>query len=217
MVKQSQTKITGQTGIEEQSIELTPTAAVAVAKPARIQPRPLFDIAPDFLAVLAAIEEAGGELDGENGVRLEAWLMDVALEAGVKMDQYINAIRLYENDAEERIASVALYRKEIEAQMQSAGQSNKAVERLKARLCEWLIATEQTRFATPKGRKLTVCANGGAPSLDRDTCSVIDPELKEFVVTVQAIDEAKLLAAMKAGREFTNARVKPKGSHVRIS
>lgn len=176
----------------------------------------LFQIGDDFLALNALLEEL--ELDpsperaeAELNPAMEALFVEIEGNQGAKFDGYVNLIRAVEGDAAVMEAEAAEYEAKGKARRRRAAF-------LKERLYAYMIRTQQTKVQTDKGRVLSIQNNGGHPGvdydlLDQDDINALPEQFKEVVVK---IDTAAVKAALDAGDEVPFARLKPRGTHLRI-
>lgn len=176
----------------------------------------LFQIADDYLALNALLEELELQPDparaeGELNPALEALFAEIAGNQGAKLDGYVNLIRAIEGDAAVMESEAAEYKAKGEAR-------RNRVKLLKERLHAYLIRTNQTKVQTEKGRIITVQNNGGHPGvdydlLDQDDIAELPERFKEVRVTV---DTAAVKTALDAGEKLDFARLKDRGTHLRI-
>lgn len=175
-------------------------------------------IAPEIRVIMDRVAETGGELDGPTGAELLKWMTDLGKEMGTKLDGYADAITYAELEA--GCAKVEGDRYQIEANLfyDRMKTLEALVKHLKSTARDFMILTEQPLIETAKNRKFRIQANGGPDVLDPDTAKLDDPELASFVrtQTIHTLDESAIVQAIKGGRTFTNARIRVKGSHLRI-
>lgn len=176
----------------------------------------LFQIGDDFLALNALLEELELQPDatrteGELNPALEALFAEIEGAQGQKLDGYVNLIRAVEGDAAVMESEAAEYAAKGKARRNRAAF-------LKDRLHAYLTRTGQTKVQTDKGRVIAVQNNGGHPGVDYEPLSHEDilklPEkFREWKVE---LDKAAVKAALDAGETLGFAKLKDRGTHLRI-
>lgn len=176
----------------------------------------LFQIGDDFLALnelLAELEPPPdpARSEGELNPAMEELFKEIEGNQGVKLDGYVNLIRAVEGDAAVMEAEAAEYK------MKGEARRNRA-KFLKDRLYAYMIRTGQAKVQTDKGRVLSIQNNGGAQAveydlLDQDDVAALPDRFKEVVVK---IDTQAVKAALDAGESLDFAKLKPRGTHLRI-
>lgn len=176
----------------------------------------LFQIGDDFLALndlLAELELTPdpARTEGELNPALEALFVEIEGNQGVKLDGYANLIRAVEGDAAVMEAEEAEYKAKAKARRGRA-------EFLKKRLHEYLTRTGQTKVQTDKGRVLAIQNNGGHPGVDYALLeqAEFDALPERFKEVKVSMDTAAVKAALDAGEQLTFAKLKPRGTHLRI-
>lgn len=162
-----------------------------------------FDLAADWLALIDAIDDAGGELTPE----LEARLAALEAASADKLDALANVVEHYRG-----VALVARAAKERFAAKEQAAE--RAAGRVLARAKALLEAGGQKRVTTAGGWVFAVCANGGKPPL-AVTCdpAELPPEFQRRTV---AADLDAIRAALEAGAALPFASVGERGTHLRL-
>ena len=162
----------------------------------------LLEISEDLLALMVALEESAGEVTPE----LEAWFDTLGTERDKKLDCYAALIREFE------LCSKA--RKEESDRMAALAQADaNAARRLKDRLKLFLEVQRETRIDTARYR-ITLAKNGGALPVD---VAVKPEDLPAYQKRTVVADIDALRKALEAGVEIGGARLKERGTHVRIA
>lgn len=176
----------------------------------------LFTIGDDFIALndlLAELELTPdpARVEGELNPLLEAMFAEVEGNQAAKCDGYINLIRAVEGDAAVMESEAAEYAAKGKARRGRA-------EFLKKQLYEYMIRTKQTKVQTDKGRVLSIQNNGGHPGVDYDLMDVDDVNAlpDRFKEVKTTMDTQAVKAALDAGESLEFARLKPRGTHLRI-
>lgn len=170
----------------------------------------LFDLIPEVHALNSLIEENDGEILNEEAEKaLEAFFAEIAHDEAAKLDSYVNVVRLYESKAAAAQAEIDQYQARKRA-------AENAARRLKDRVKLYLEITNRTKVGTVTGRTLAIQKNGGLSPLDVDA-SVRPEDLPEqFQKVVVSVDSDKVRAALEAGEVLEFARLKSRGTHLRI-
>ncbi len=174
-----------------------------------IRPRPLFDLPADLVALHDLMSETGGEFDDAGFALLDKWFAEIATEEGVKLDNYVGLIRMYE--MQEAAAKEEMERWQLTARVRGNGH-----KRLKERLKLYLEMTRRKKVVTAAGRTLAIQNNGGI--LPLIVTENLDPASvpAEFQRVKVEIDNAAVRKALDAERVVGFAAYGPRGERLVI-
>lgn len=170
----------------------------------------LFEIGADLRAFADLIDELdGGEItDQQVDEALEAFMAELQHDQGRKLDGYVHLIK-----REEATAAVAKATAD-QFLMKARAAENKA-KRLKDRLKDFMIFTDQKKATSEKGWVVQIVANGGALPVCLDEIDVQKLPERFQRVTVAA-DTAAIGKALAAGEELPFARLGERSCHLRL-
>lgn len=177
--------------------------------------RPLYEITSDLALLNNRLEELEGDLSllGDEQEKIVSDFLDqLGAEQRVKLDGYIFLIKQLQM---EEVAAKA----EAEQWLHKHKNRKARWEFLKAKLKGHMEVTKQTEIITARGVKLSIVGNGGVMPVDTDEILPDDVEKRvpeEFHKKTITIDNAKVRAALDAGRQLTFARFRARGTNLRI-
>lgn len=176
----------------------------------------LFEIGNEYHRLVELLTTSDGELPDEVAAEFEAEFAAWEANAGEKADAYIAVIRALETKAAALKAQRDQYQAEADRFKAAADVEANAAERMKERLKDFLTMTDQPKFTTAAGRKLTVQTNGGKEPLKVAENVDLDAINQSFVRIVKSVDGDRVREAIKAGETFDWATLEPRGNHLRI-
>ena len=166
--------------------------------------RKLFEITADLLHLQSSIDE-----DGEIAPELDAWFASLTAEEGVKLDAYINLMRVWAAESAAAKAEAARY-------TQRAKVRDNRNAQLEARLRLHLESTGRTSIETATGRPIALRLNGGRLPLIIDGDRRATDVEPRFLKMVSSIDTELVRASLEAGEELPFARLGERGQHLRV-
>lgn len=166
----------------------------------------LLTISADFDALLALVEESGGELTKDGERVLDAWFAEIEGDRQAKVDGYCALVREHELKA-------SLRREESERLAKRATADENFAKRLKQRLKEHMEHVGTPRIDTPRFT-VSIQKNGGLAPLDISVPATALPKAYQRV-TVAADTEA-IRAALAKGEQIEGVVLQERGSHLRI-
>lgn len=168
----------------------------------------LYAISDELLALNAALEECGGEINAVPG--LAEWFDRLAEDQGIKLDSYVNLTRQLDMEA-------AAARSEAEQWLAKAKARERNADSLRARLLDFLVRTGQPKSMTATGRVVAVQANGGRPPVE--LADSIDPAKLEarFVRYTAAVNKIAVAEALERGEELPFAKFGERGCRLKVS
>lgn len=169
--------------------------------------RRLYEIGDDLAAIERILIERGGEIpEGEEGQAMLEWLKRTDIELSAKFDQYVGLIKEFEARAKSRD-------EEAKRMKLLADLDDRASERLKARLKDFMEEKKLTRVDGSRFR-VTLCQNSvGALRLERDDPQAYPAQFRKVSIS---IDGSKIRAALGRGETVEYASLDKPGTHVRI-
>lgn len=175
----------------------------------------LFQIENEYRRLVELLRTADGELPDELAAAFEAEFADWESNAAEKADSYIAVIRRLETEAAKYKAEADQFQAEADRWKEKADVEANAALRMKDRLKDFLTMTDQPKFTTAAGRKLTV-KNNSSQSLVLAEGIDIETVQPEFVKVTKSVDNAKVKAELMAGGSLPFASLAPKGTHLLI-
>lgn len=184
----------------------------------------LLDVAAEFEALSALLDESGGEITSENEAFFDELFKEFAGNEAVKVDGYCNLIQRLESEG-----VVAKARKENFAKLQKTREN--AVENLRDRLKQYGLTTERLtcsvevegskkkapgrKIETTGGWVVSVQPAGGTQAIIIDETY---PEVEEefLIYAPPTIDKKKVREALDAGRKLPFASLAERGINLII-
>lgn len=181
--------------------------------------RSLWHIGQDMQALAElmdrASDDSGEVTDSDVANAMNEWFATRQHEQGAKLDRYAGLISSLETDSKQ-LQAVADSHQQTADQFARAAKARLArVERLKDRLKQHMQETGQTKAVSDQGRVFTVCKNGGKQSVDVDPIPLTEIP-PEFLKPKVEVDKDAIREALQGGRELPFARLKDRGTHVKI-
>lgn len=173
------------------------------------RPATIFAIGQDLLALDELLTEAGGEVTPETEAAIDGWFAELMADQAKKLDGCVWYLKQLESNEAAAKAVVDQF------QMHARVEANKR-SRLRDRVRDFLIATNQLKAETTSGFKLAVQKNGGKTPMEIDPDATIPAEY--LVQPPPHPDMDKIYAALKDGQELPFAKLCPEkvGCHLRI-
>lgn len=166
----------------------------------------LLDISADLQAIADLIDETGGELTPESEAALDQWFAEASADRDRKLDGYAALIR--------ELTLRAAARKEEQERLAIRVRVDEATVRgLKDRLVLFFASQGLRKIETAR-YKLALVQNGGLAPLE--VLVPVDQLDDAYVKVRREVDVDALRKAIADGIEVP-ARLKPRGSHIRIS
>lgn len=170
----------------------------------------LLEISEEMLAFQAILDEhlegTGGEITPETIAIIDTWFSDIDQVKEEKLENYGKLIRQCELLAAAR-------KEEAERLLRGARVKENLARKLKDRLLYFMAVVGESKIETPLFR-FSVCKNGGKTPVEF-TGDVENLPAGYQKVTVSP-DMDSIRAALEAGREIKDARLLPRGTHLRI-
>jgi len=170
----------------------------------------LFQISDDLRALADLVNDYEGDIDDPlMASAFDAWFAELEAAQATKLDSYVGLIRQWEMEG-------AAAKEESERWAMKASVRANRVQRLKARLMDYMTLTGQPKLTTAEGRTIAVQKNGGVlpiipagweTSVDLDTY----PQFSKRVLDPKAVRDA-----LADGQAVPFAALGERGSHVRI-
>jgi hypothetical protein len=170
----------------------------------------ILDISADMIALHELLTEIGGDVSDEQiDATITTWLTENDTNDIVKLDSYVNVIKMLESEAELATAEAKEYQ-------QRATVRTKRVAWLKRRLMDHLAATGRTKATTATGRTIAIQSNGGKVPVRIDEevdYSKLEPQFVRYQCSID-VDEVR--KHLEGGGTLAFARLGEAGKHIRI-
>lgn len=170
----------------------------------------LYAMSADVIALAELLDEMGGDISApEAEAAFDSWAKELGDNEAVKLGGVVAWLAQLDMEAkrawEESVAYSAM-----------AKQKEAIAERITQAITAYLTATGRKKYTTPNGRTISVCANGGKQPIEIDT---VDPETIPAQYRKQRleIDRAAVREGLESGYWLPWARLRPCGTHVRIT
>jgi len=170
----------------------------------------LFQISDDLRALADLVNDYEGDIDDPAVTpAFDAWFAELEAAQATKLDGYVGLIRQWEMEE-------AASKEEAERWAKRASVRANRVQRLKARLMDYMTLTGQPKLTTAEGRTIAVQNNGGVlPIIPAGWEQNVDldayPQFSKRVLDPKAVRDA-----LADGKEVPFAALGDRGSHVRI-
>jgi hypothetical protein len=171
----------------------------------------LFQIAEEIIALHNLLSDCGGEItDTEAEAAIDEWLAETNASLETKVDSYCWLIREFEGRADVREQAA-------KALMAIAGTDGNHVERLKARLKNYLEMCGVSKLETPHF-KLNIQKSGGSVALIVPPAWEADPASapEAFHKIKIELNTSAIREAIRNDEETHGAHLAERGTHLRI-